>query len=421
MSAQVKGVSDSLSRGAVDAVEIDPRDPRTWWIAQNATAAPWMGLTGVTPDHAIWLSKAPAEKIFSDAEANIKLVAAAAAYYGQSGVMGMLDGYNIEVEAVGAKMIYGHGSLPTVDYREPFISGPADLAKLKAPDDWLAKGRVRLTFDIYKLNASLGANNGMYCSPFSLAVQLRSYPLLIRDMRKNPRFAHDLLSCVTDEILPSFLQAQKEYTGFGLAVGGAAWQSFPNLTLDMIEEFSLPYDQRLLQKTMGFGMVAVPIGAADYCEENPSKFDKDILHKCFDLQIKMAGGAPSIFLLMGRTQDIPIEWVVEYLDRFKQQGIRAAFSVEINARFMRDASEEEIIAVIRRYIENIAPDHNLVMVALMQSDTPPSHMHAAVAAAHAYGSVPLPEDFDKVKVVVPQRESFQEYVDKMSNGMGLQL
>lgn len=421
MSGRAKGVADLFVRGDVQAANIDPRDPKTWWLAQKPASGSWLGMTGATIDHALWLSKAPPESILHNAKANVDLTAAVAAYYGLSSAMGGLDPYNFEAEALGAEMIYGPASLPTVDFRVPYIAVHADLSKLRAPGDWLAKGRVRLAWDIYRLNATLGGINGMYCSPFSLAVQLRSYPLLIRDMRKNPAFVHDLLSCLTEEVLPSYLEAQKEYVGLGLALGAAAWQSFPNVTTDMMEEFVLPYDVRLLQKCMGFGMMALPIGGADYCEETPSKFDKSILFKCFDIQIKMAGGAPSLFLLMGRTQDIPIEWIVEYLDQFKRNGVRATFTVEVNARVMRDGPVEQIIAVIRRYIENIAPDHNLTIFTLMQADCPPAHMHAAVAASHAYGCQPLPENFDDVKVVVPQRESFQQYVDKMSNGMGLQF
>lgn len=421
MTEQPKGVADVMGRGTSGPVDIDPADPRTWFLAQLDDRKSWIGFGGAAVDHQLWLSKAPPEKILTNADNVVKLASAVAAYYGLTSVQPTLDTYNAEAEALGQKMIYGSESFPTIDYREPFITSHNDLGRLKAPQDWLSRGRVKLLWDIHKKATAVGNGYAMYCSPFSLAVQLRSYPLLVRDMRRNPAFVHELLSCLTDDILPSYLKAQKEYTGIGLSMGSAAWQSFPNLTTDMIEAFSLPYDLKLLRNCMAFGMMAVQIGGADYCEEDPDKFDKDTLFKCFDIQIKMAGGRPSLFLLMGRTQDIPIEWIVEYLDPFKEKGVRVPMTVGINARVMRDGPPELIIEVLKRYIKHIAPDHQLGIGGLMPSNTPPEHMHAGVAAARAYGRVPFPEDFDEIQVVIPQRESFQEYVDRMSNGMGLQF
>ncbi|MBN1317581.1 MAG: hypothetical protein JXA42_19010 [Anaerolineales bacterium] len=420
MSERIKGAADIVAREKSGDVKVDPDNPITWFLSQVGDPTSWMGFAGATIDHQLWLSKAPVEKILTNAESNVKLAAAVSAYYGLSSAFGGIDPYNTEAEALGQKLIYGKESIPTIDYREPRIAKYSDLEKLKPPDEWLSKGRVKLHWDIFKLCTVLGATNAMYCSPFSLAVQLRSYPLLIRDIRKNPAFVHDLLSCLSDVILPSYLKEQQEYTGLSLSLGVAAWQSFPNVTTEMMEEFALPYDLRVMQACFPFGMTAVQIGGADYCEEIPSKFDKSILHKCFDIQIQMAAGQPSLFLFMGRTQDIPIEWIVEYLDRFKQQGVKATFSVEINARVMRDGPPEYIQSLVKRYVDNIGRDHNLFMTGLMPSDTPPVHMHAAVAAARAFTTFPIPENLDEIKVEIPLRESFQEYVDRMSNGKGIQ-
>jgi hypothetical protein len=43
------------------------------------------------------------------------------------------------------------------------------------------------------------------------------------------------------------------------------------------------------------------------------------------------------------------------------------------------------------------------------AETPPEHIHAAVAACHAYGRLPIPEDLNDVHFEVPQRESFAEF------------
>jgi len=55
--------------------------------------------------------------------------------------------------------------------------------------------------------------------------------------------------------------------------------------------------------------------------------------------------------------------------------------------------------------------YNVEAEALGQEiDTPPEHIHAAVAACHTYGRLPLPENLDEIPFEMPQRESFSEFV-----------
>jgi uroporphyrinogen-III decarboxylase len=267
----------------------------------------------------------------------------------------------------------------------------------------------------------MGTVNSIFCAPFSLAVGLRSYPKLIRDMKRDPAFAHDLFACLTDEILPSYLKAAVEYTGIKNWSGADAWAAYPNLTPELIEEWVVPYSNRLLGNTMKLGFAGMPIAGGDYCEEDLSKFDAEILWKTLDAQSHIIAGMPLFILAMGRWQDYPIEPVVEYLERFKQKGIPATVMASVNARVMRDGPEELIIKTARRFIDKLGRDFNLSAVgaASTPADTPSRHVHALVAAVHTYGQQPLAQDFDALPFAVPERAPFQEYVDKMSNGKGL--
>ena len=423
MTERVEGVS-SLFTGSGDGslgIETNPADPRTWAQAVNASWAGYIPVSGGMFDLYLTLTDVPPKQLLTNARANVYTAAAVGAYLGGTTMGGGLEPYNFEAEALGAKLIYGPASLPTIDFREPFIRTHADLSKVKAPENWLDRGRIRLNLDIQKLNREMGNSTGMYCSPFSLAVALRSYPLLIRDMRRDPGFYDDLLSCLSEEILPSYLKVVHDYCGYDLMLGAAAWESHPNVTPEQIEAHVLPYCQRLLGKTMEYGVVAVTIGAADYCEEDPRKFSKDILFRCFDVQVKLANGQPSLFLLMGRTQDIPTEWIAEYLERFKAQGLRATMTMALNARLMRDGPVDEIVGCVRRFIDLLGRDHNLTIAGMTPAGTPPEHIFAAVAAARAYGKLPLADSFDGIVVEIPERETFAEFVDKMSQGQGLVL
>jgi uroporphyrinogen-III decarboxylase len=408
-----------FSVDAVGDISLDPADPKTWCIAQNQGKPDWIEVTAQMHDHAMTLANVPATRFYYEPIAHVNTMVSVAAYYGFDAGRGSFDVYNIEAEALGQRMIYSETAMPTVDFRDLLIKKPEDLLKLKPPD-WHSAGRVPFALDVIKLNASMGLNRGYFCAPFSLAVAIRSYPKLIRDMRKNPEFAHDLFTFLVDEVLPSYLRVQKEYCGITMGLGSDAWAAFPNLSPDLMEEWVVPYVQRLADNLQTFGVSTLVVGGADYCEERLERFDKDIACRCLDIQVKLGGGKPIMFLGMGRWHEYPLEPVVEHLAPLKEQGEKAILSCGVNARLLRNGPVEEIIACIKRYIDMLGRDHNTSFwLANIPADTPPEHVHAAVAAIHTYGRRPIADNLDDVELRIPERESFQEYVDRVSGGAGL--
>jgi uroporphyrinogen-III decarboxylase len=408
-----------FSAESVGTLALDPKDPKTWCIAENQHNPDWIQVSAQMHDHAMTLAGVPACRFYGDANAHVNVMVAVAAYYRFDTGRGSFDVYNIEAEAMGQKMIRSNSAMPTVDFREPLIEDPADLLRIPVPD-WHNAGRASFALDVIKLNASLGLNRGYFCAPFSLAVALRSYPRLIKDMKKNPGFAHDIFAFLVDEILPSYLKTQKDSCAVTVGLGSDAWAAFPNLSPALLEEWVVPYTERLSANLGKFGASALYVGGADYCEERLENFDKGILFKCMDTQVKFAGGAPIMFMGMGRWQDYPLESMVEYLQPYKEKGIRAIMTAGVNARLLRNGPIESIVDYIRRVVDAIGRDHDLSFwLANIPADTPPEHVHATVAAVHAYGLRPIPKNLDDVKVHVHLRESFQEYVDTVSDGAGI--
>lgn len=415
------GMVGSFSPTPPPGVKLDPKDPRTWWMANATAVTDRYPLTAQMHDHSMTLAGVPAQRFYDEAETNVKVGAAVAAYYGLDSPQAIGEMYNSEAEAMGQKMIRGEHSMPTIDFREPLINERGDLLKLKPPD-WLASSRVRYTLDVIKLGTAMGLTSGLFCAPFSLAVGIRSYPKLIRDMKKDPKFAQDLFTCLVDEIVPSYLKVEKEYSGVSMATGSDAWAAYPNLSPEMMEEWVVPYARRLAQNCQQFGMVVEFYGGGDYCEERPEKFDRDILYKCLDVQTKLFGGKPALFLLMGRWHEYPLQPVAEYLSRYKEKGVRATILAAVNARLLRDGPIAKIVDNIKRYIDVLGRDHDLLLsLANIPADTPSEHVHAAVAAARAYGRLPIAENLDEVDFHLPKRESFQDYLKVMSNGAGLSI
>jgi uroporphyrinogen-III decarboxylase len=246
-----------------------------------------------------------------------------------------------------------------------------------------------------------------------MAVGMRSYPALIKDMRKRPQFAHDLFTFIIDEVLVPFIQVQKEYCDMAMCVGADAWCAVPNLSVKEMKEWVVPYNQQLAEKAREFGMTVMFV-SGDYCEEQLEKFDVEVLHGSFDVEVA-SQGTPSLLLLMGRWQDYPLEPVRDYTARYRKQGIKVPIAAGVNARLLRDGPVEKIVSTIKRYIDAFARDHELnVLLSNIPADTPPDHVHAAVAAVHTYGRTPIGTNLDEIPFELPTRESFQEWKKKAS-------
>jgi len=368
-----------------------------------------MTIQGQMNDHVMYLTGIPAKKFYWDAKTFVDAVAEVADYYQMDSFNASADLYNFEVEGLGAKMVYGDNSMPTIDFREPLIKEPGDLLKLKTPD-FYKDGRLPFAMDCIKLGKERekGAKGGRFCGPFSLAVGLRSFPAFIKDMRKRPDFARDLLTFVVDEVLLPYLKAQNEYCGITFAGGANAWATVPNLSASELMEWAVPYSRRLVEKAKEMGIMANSADG-DYNEERVEKFDTEVLYSAFDVQVASLG-TPAVFLGMGRWQDFPLQAVLDYTARYRAQGIKMPVRAALNALFLRNGPVEKIVDFIKRYISTFAPEHEISMAfANIPADTNPDHIHAAIAAIRTYGRLPIAENLDEIEFEMPKRESFQEW------------
>jgi uroporphyrinogen-III decarboxylase len=382
------------------------------------TEQPWIAVQAQMADHVMALTGIPAKKFYQDAKTIVDATAQVADYYNMDMFAVSTDLYNFEAEGLGAKMIYGDNSMPTIDHREPLIREPGDLYKLKTPD-FYRDGRLLFAMDCIRLTKEKekGLAAGRFCGPFSLAVGLRSFPALIKDMRKRPEFVRELLIFIVDEVLLPYLKVQKEYCGITVAGGANAWATAPNLSVSELKEWTVPYSRRLVEKAGEIGIVANCIDG-DYNEERLEKFSTEILYGCFDVQIATQG-SPAIFLGMGRWQDLPLQPILDYTARYRSQGIGIPVRAAVNAHLVRNGPADAIVDFIKRYITTFAPEHEIsIGLANIPADTNPDHVHAAVAAIHTYGRKPIAENLDGIEFRMPKRESFQEWKQKGLKSFG---
>jgi uroporphyrinogen-III decarboxylase len=363
------------------------------------------------------LSGTAARKFYFDATSFVDAQLAVQLYYRFDNISLTDDVYNFEAESLGARMIYGENSMPAVDFRQPLIQKPADLLRLKTPD-FFRDGRLPFKTELARQGMELGLNRVYFCAPFSLAVMVRSYPLLVRDMRKDPAFVNEMLAFLVDGVLAPCFRHFNRHCGITSFSGADAWSAFPNMSVNLLEEWVLPWNLNILQKGAEMGVRAVVVAAADYCEENPAKFDAGILRHC--LRIGMAcHNAPVLFLGMGRWQDYPLEPVVDYARELQSQGHRVTVVGGVNARLLRNGPVEDIVRNVKRMVDTFAGEFKLtVWLSNIPADTPPGHVHAAVQATHYYGQMPYRFRDDGASFRPEPRESFAEFMSRLSREPG---
>jgi len=358
-------------------------------------------------DHVMHIAEVPASKFYTDFKLNNDLGYLVGEYYEFDSPAGGHDAYNIEVEGLGGKLIYGENSMPTIDFRTPLIKNPEDLEKLKKKKiDFQQDGRFPEALHVKR---AMAGGMVVFCSPFSLAVGLMSFPRLIKAMKKNPKFYQDVMEFVVDDVLVPWIRIQNNTNGYLMGIGADAWASVPNLSPKEMMDWIVPYNQRLDKKCKAFGVMTMNV-TGDYCEERLDKFDPKILHDSFDVEVASMGGNPALLLIMGRWHEYPLEAVRDYTEKFRKEGKSVSITAGLNARLLRNGPIEKIVDNIKRFIDAFGRDHSLsILLANVPADTPSEHIHAAVAATHTYGKFPIADNLNEIEVKVPIKKTFKEW------------
>lgn len=383
-------------------------------MGRHGDRVPFMGPQ--IHDHAMTIAGVPARRYYFDAELLVDTQLAVDRWYGFDSYTVIPDAYNFEVEALGAKFIYSDTAMPTVDTNQPLISEKTDLDKIGPLDP--SKGRIPMGVELARLvseKASGPFAAGFFCSPFSLLCQAMGYPKTVRAIRRDQVFARELFAWAEEQAIWPYLKAQSEQPGVKQALGADAWAAFPNLTPELAEEWVIPSAKRMMsrgKKELGITVMAGG-AAADYCEEDPNKFDKEIMFKCWDTASKTFFFLGVAFSGMGRTQDWDMRWLQEFaVDRGKR-GRKLAIFASLNGRFIRDSAPEEIVDKIREWINIMGRDGRLLFfIANVPADTPPVNIHTAIKAVQILGKYPIAADLASIQIPRSQFRPFDEWLKK---------
>jgi uroporphyrinogen-III decarboxylase len=83
----------------------------------------------------------------------------------------------------------------------------------------------------------------------------------------------------------------------------------------------------------------------------------------------------------------------------------------IDATLLCEGPAKAIAERIKNYIDVLGRDGRFaIYLNQIPAETPPEHIHAAVAACHTYGRYPIAENMDDIPFELPRRESFAEFL-----------
>ena len=355
-------------------------------------------------DHSAYLAGVPYQRYFTDARTFAETQLLVSKYYKFDAPNNTWDVYNIEAEALGQKTVYPPDGIPDVDRTQPLIDSPASLDKIQIPDPYTS-GRMPWVHSINKAYIELIGRPAriFFCAPFSLAVNIRGYENLIMDILYNPEFAHRLFETLCDKIIAPYVQAMRDEIArpTALADGNDAWASPPMITLDIMENFVVRYAERL-REAVGGKLVT----RGNWGDSEGS--DPDFAERFWALKLRACPGFISVLDPdLYKVGPIRVKSFAQKHDAYVTAGV--------DATLLKRGPVEAIIERIKQYIDAMARDGRCaIYLNQIPADTPPEHVHAAVAACRILGKYPIAENLDEIKVEIPERESFAEFLRRES-------
>jgi uroporphyrinogen-III decarboxylase len=348
-------------------------------------------------DHSAHLAGVSTKQFFTDAHTFARVQLLVTEYYRFDVLSNFWDVYNIEAEALGQKVVYHPGGIPDVDRTRPLIGTPANLNRISPPDPYTS-GRMPWIQQFSKifLERTGKLERVYFTTPFSIAVNIRGYENLVMDMFERPRFVHRLFEFLCDEVIAPFIEVMRSELGNPDLImdGRDAWASPPMITLDMMDEYVVAYTERLRDK----------LGDKLITRGNWGDAKSRDIERFFSQKMRCSPGSLSV--LDPDLYKVGPERVKTYANKHN-----AFVTAGVDATLLQRGPVEAIVERIKLYIDKMARDGRcMIHLNQIAAETPPEHIHAAVAACHAYGAHPIPDNLEDIHFEIPKRESFSEFI-----------
>jgi len=318
-------------------------------------------------------------------------------YTGLDMLMSNHDFYNFEAESIGAKINYYPDHTPDVDRNDFFIKNSSDLNKIKFKG--LDSGRFRYLIEYcHAYTEYVGVDVfPSFCAPWSLASNLYGLENLIVAAMTEPAFVHDMMQRIVYDLQGPMLRAlAAEIPGFSSITVADAWTSPPMVSLNMIQEYTVPYTLQL-PKAMGMDVPVVNSGI--WGSSYFSGEERDAFMDC----VTQVGYYASAF--DPDQEKVGPEYYRDYADR-KGAPLLLGFSTTV----LQNAGVEEIVERTKRYtlVGKNGKTPFLFFYNNFAPHTPIDNIRASIAAVHTYG---VPEATADTPYKLPEKaESFEEFL-----------
>ena len=240
IDAMAAEMAEKINAGPVTPLE---RSGKTWTFQEPDRLI--KGLSFFSPK-CLGIEEVSTREYYTDIIRMYYCQAVAMAKWGNEVPLMYGDAYNVEIEAMGGEVIYPEHSLPAV--KNPILEKPADLLRLKVPDPY-KDGRMPSILELNRLHqrkfGSMVFAPTSCTGPFSLAVGMRGYKNLLKDMKKDPLFVHELLDFCCAVVL-SYGRALHTVNKASPTLQ-EAWSCLPNVSPPIFHEYCLPYIARCLE------------------------------------------------------------------------------------------------------------------------------------------------------------------------------
>lgn len=349
-------------------------------------------------EHVVKLCGGDMREAYTNAKKFVEMNLAVFQYYGLDMPGFYYDIYNIEAEALGQRMNWAQNRMPDIDRQHPLIREHSDLDRL-SPPDFKKSGRMPFVLEVMQRCYDLGLPVRIrFCSPFSLAGNIRGIEPLLMDILYAPKFAHHLLTFLTDEVLIPWVLAQREAIGQPGASGNGADAagSPPIVTVEILEEFVMPYVTRMNEKIGN--VTSMGYWGYSYLIRYPQKF-----RRMLELMAAVSPG-----LLMCLDPDVAITGPEPYVEFAIEKNI--PLMLGLDTLLLQEGPIEKIVDRCRRYVQTGARVGRFVIFFNdLSINTPPEHVHAAVAAVRHFGKYPV-EPYPLESFQMPSIPSFESFM-----------
>lgn len=328
---------------------------------------------GQIHEYAMACSGISAQEFYTNGRILVESIMEAAQRHGLDDPHICYDTYNIEAEALGMEVRFFEDKAPELKNR-PLVKEKADLGRLRPPNPG-EDGRMPFVIEVLEEYQKLSLRPKLHPSmsftaPFTLAARLRGVENFLMDTIRDPAFAHDLLSFVTEEVLKPWLKVLKEVNRLEeTLIGGAdALASPPNLGIDALKEYALSYILRLRESFEQEAIVQNWWGESYVVSEEFLKLKLIASPNIIigqDPDVERLG--PKIYKEFARKHDIPLV-------------------LGIGAGFLMAATPQEIRQRVSRYVEAGKKGGKfLLYLCSVSADTPLENLDIAIKAAWEYG------------------------------------